>query len=42
MGWGIDWIDQTESGQVEGCCECDNEPSDFLNYVKFLYQLRTC
>ena len=34
---GMDWIAVTQDdGQVAGCCECGNEPSDSINYGEFI------
>jgi hypothetical protein len=38
VGWGgMDWIKLTRGkGEVAGICECDNEPSGFIQRGKCL------
>ena len=32
----MDWIELAQDGQVEGSCECGNEPSGSINAENFL------
>ena len=34
--WVMDWINLTQEGQVVGCCEHDNGPSDSIHGMEFL------
>jgi hypothetical protein len=34
---GMKWIDLAQDRQVEGACECGNEPSGSIKCGEFLY-----
>ena len=39
---GMDWIKLAQDRQVEGTCDCSNEPSGSIKCGEFLDYLETC
>jgi len=39
----VDWFRLAKYREyLDGCCECSNDPSGFINCVEFLDRVRNC